>query len=185
MESRFFIWFRRRFAMNTAPKIQSLRVLGPIILALLILVVPATLLADEPESLDDDARVIIIHDDGQEIVIEMEEINEIVADAMGGLDEMMENLEEMQLQVRLGQDNQLDLSFDDTTFELDLDQIMSQVSLALQAGFDEFDTDDWTGSHDRWDVSTEEDLRRELKDLKKEMKSLRRELKKIGDSLED
>ncbi len=171
--------------MNTARQFQSPRIMGPFLLALLILVVPATLLADEPECSDDDAKVIIIHDDGQEIVIDMEEVHEIVAEAMGGLDEMMENLEEMQLQVRLGQDNQLDLSFDDTTFELDLDQIMSQVSLALQAGFDEFDTDDWTGSHHRWDASTEEDLRRELKDLQKEMKSLRRDLKKMGDSLED
>ncbi len=171
--------------MNTARKIPSLRIMGPFLLALLILVVPATLLADEPESTDDDARVIIIHDDGEEIVIEMDEVHEIVAEAMGGLDEMMENLEEMQLQVRLGQDNQLDLAFDDTTFELDLDQIMSQVSLALKAGFDEFDTDDWTDSHDRWDASTEDDLRRELKDLQKEMKSLRRELKKMGESLED
>ena len=171
--------------MNTLRQTDSLKIMGPVLLALLILALPATLLADEPESADNDAKVIIIRDGGEEMVIDMEAVHEIVAEAMSGLDEVMEELEEMQFQVRLGQDNRLDLSYDDTTFELDLDQIMAQVSLAVRTGFDQIDTDGWTGSHNRWDASTEDDLRRELKDLQKEMKKLRRELKEIGDSLED
>ncbi len=171
--------------MNTTRPTESLKIIGPVILALLILALPATLLADEPESSDNDAKVIIVCEDGEEMVIEMEAVHEIVAEAMSGLDEVMEELDEMQFQVRLGQDNRLNLSYDDTTFELDLDQIMSQVSVAVHAGFDQIDTDDWTSSHHRWDATTEDDLRQELKDLKKEMKALRRELKKIGESQED
>ena len=36
--------------MNTPRQTDSLKIMGPFILALLILVLPATLLADEPES---------------------------------------------------------------------------------------------------------------------------------------
>jgi len=171
--------------MNAARQTDFLGIMGPFILVLLILAVPVILLADEPESSDNVAKVIIIHDDGEEVVIEMEAVHELVAEAMSGLDEVMEELEEMQLQVRLGQDNRLNLSYDDTTFELDLDQIMAQVAVAVQAGFNQIDTDDWTRSSDRWEVSTESDLRRELKDLQREKKKLRRELKKVGDSMED
>ncbi|MCK9995218.1 MAG: hypothetical protein KAH56_02940 [Candidatus Krumholzibacteria bacterium] len=161
------------------------RTLLALITGLLILTLPAILLADEPESTEEDSKVIIIVDDGEELTIEMEDIHEIVADAMSGLDEVMEELEDMQLQVRLGNDNRLDLSYDDTTFELDLDQIMDQVAIALQSGFDQIHTEDWTDSHDRWSNVSEDDLRQELDDLRKEMKELRRELGKIRDTDED
>jgi len=161
------------------------RTLPVLITGLLILALPATLLADEPDSSEDDSKVIIIVDDGEELTIEMGDIHEIVAEAMSGLDEVMEELEDMQLQVRLGKDNRLDLSYEDTTFELDLDQIMAQVTMAVQSGFDQIHTEDWTDSHDRWSNVSEDDLRQELDDLQKEMKELRRELRKIRNPDED
>ncbi len=161
------------------------RTLLALITGLLILTLPAILLADEPGSQEEDSKVIIIVDDGEEITIDMEEVHEIVAEAMSGLDEVMEELEDMQLQVRLGKDNRLDLSYEDTTFELDLDQIMAQVAVAVQSGFDQIHTEDWTDSRDRWSNVSEDDLRQELDDLQKEMKELRRELRKIRDVDED
>ncbi len=165
--------------MDTRRRTNPVLIMGPLILALLISVLPATLLADEPGSSDNDAKIIIIGGDGEELTIEMEEVHEIVAEAMAGLDEVMAELKDMQLQVRLGKDNRLNLSYDDTTFELDLDQIMTQVAVALQDGFDQFHTEDWAHSHDRWSDDSEDDLRQELEDLRKEMKELRRELRKI------
>jgi hypothetical protein len=161
------------------------RTLLALITGLLIIMLPATILADEPESSEEDSKVIIIVDDGEELTIDMADVHEMVAEAMSGLDEAMEELEDMQLQVRLGKDNRLDLSYEDTTFELDLDQIMAQVAVAVQTGFDEIHIQDWTDSHNRWSNVSEDDLRQELDDLQKEMKELRRELRKIRDSDED
>ena len=161
------------------------RTIPALVMGLLILTLPVTLLADEPENSENDTKVIVIVDDGEEITIEMEAVHEIVAEAMEGLDEVMEELEDMQFQVRLGKDNRLDLSYEDTTFELDLDQIMAQVASAVQSGFDQIHTEDWTYSHDRRSNVSEDDLRQELDDLRKEMKELRRELRNIGDPDED
>ena len=155
------------------------RILTVISLGMLVLALPGTLLADEPRTGDEESKVIIIDGGDEEIVIDMEHIHGIVSEAMAGLDETLAELEDMQLQVRLGQDNRLDLSFDDTTFELDLDQIMAQVAAAVQVGFDEFHTESWTRSHDRWSHASEDDLRAELEDLQQEMKELRRELRKL------
>jgi hypothetical protein len=156
-----------------------------LITGLLILALPAILLADEPETSDNEAKVIIVGDDGEELTIDMEAVHEMVAEAMTGLDDVMEELEDMQLQVRLGKDNRLDLSYEDTTFELDLDQIMTQVAVAVQSGFEQIHTEDWTDSRDRWSDVSEDDLRQELEDLQKEMKELRREIRKIKDQDED
>jgi len=158
------------------------RTLLALISGMLIIMLPATILADEPEISEDDSKIIIIVDDGEELTIDMADVHEMLAEAMSGLDEVMEELDDMQLQVRLGKDNRLDLSYDDTTFELDLDQIMTQVAVAVQTGFDEIHFEDWTDSSDRWSNVSEDDLRQELDDLQKEMKELRRELREIRDS---
>ena len=161
------------------------RTITVLITGLLILTLPAILLADEPETADNEAKVVIVGIDGEELTIDMEAVHEMMAEAMVGLDDVMEELEDLQLQVRLGKDNRLDLSYDDTTFELDLDQIMTQVAVAVQSGFDQINTEDWTDSRDRWSNVSDDDLRQELDDLKKEMKELRREFRKIKDHNED
>lgn len=151
----------------------------------LLIIQPAVLMAAEPEDSKDDTKVIIIEHGDDEIVIEMDEVQAIVDEAMEGLDEVMAELQDMQLEVRLGQDNNLNLSYEDTTFELDLDQILAQVSAAVQVGFDQVHTEDWTHSSNRWSNVSEDDLRDELKDLQREMKELRRELREIKNSDED
>lgn len=166
--------------MNARHRFTTILIAG-----LLILVLPAFLLADEPDSTEKDKRIIIISEDGDEVVIEMEDVHEIVAEAMSGVEEVMAELEDMQLQVRLGRDNRLDLSYEDTTLELDLDQIMTQVAAAVREGLDEFDSGEWTRSHDRWSHASDDDLRHEIEDLQKEMKELRRELRKIRTNDDD
>jgi hypothetical protein len=161
------------------------RWLALITLGLFLLALPVSLLADEPEPDKKDSKIIIVHDGDEEVVIEMEEIHEIMAEAMEGLDEAMSELQDMQVQVRLGQDNKLDLSYEDTTFELDLDQIMTQVASAVQVGFEEFNTSDWTHRHDRWSHASDDDLRAELDDLQEEIQDLRRELRKLKNTDDD
>jgi len=148
---------------------------------LLVLMVPGILLADEPvaKAKVKDSTVVIIGDDGEETVIDMGEVHGLVAEAMEGLDEVMAELDDMQFQMRLGHDNRLDLSYDDTTIEVDLDQIMTQVAAAVQMGLEELDSGEWTRHHDRNHGVSEDDLRQELADLKEEMEALRLELQNL------
>lgn len=171
--------------MDTQKRWMALITLGLFFLAL-----PVTILADEPQTDEPeadikDSKVIIIHDGDEDVVIEMSEIHEIVIDAMEGFDEAMAEIQDMQLEIRLGQDNKLDLSYEDSTFELDLDEIMTQVASAVQVGLDDFNTSDWTHSHDRWSHASDDDLRAELEDLQEEMKDLRRELRKLKETDDD
>jgi len=166
--------------MNTRHRIPSLIAAGLVLLAF-----PAILLAADPEPADEESTVIIIGDDGDEVVIDMDEIQEMVNEAMAGMDEVLAELDDMQLQVRLGRDNRLDLSYDDSVFELDLDQIMTQVAAAVRTGFDEIHADEWTHSRNRWTDVSDDDLRQELEELRREMKELRRELRKAQESRQD
>jgi len=155
------------------------------LMALLLLALPQVVTAAEPEDSGKAARVVIIDDQGAETTIEMDEIQEIVAEALAGLDEALEDLEDFQMEVRLGRDNSLNVSCDDTEFELDLDQVLAQVASAVKAGLGEIHTEDWTDTHHRWANVTDDDLRRELDDLQKEMAELRRDLKKVRRSTGD
>jgi len=147
----------------------------------IVLALPAAGFAGEPEETRE-SRIVVVQDDGREITIDMEAVNEIVAEAMAGVSGFMDEMEGMQFEMHLGRDNRLNLSYDDTTMELDLDQIMSQVAAALETGLSGLDAADWTDVRDRWDNADETELRRELEKLKQEMKELRRELRKEADS---
>jgi hypothetical protein len=160
---------------------NTTRLIRPVALACaLIVILPAALTFGDPEPRSE-STIVIVQDDGHEVVIDMVAVNEIVSEAMEGMTEVMAEMEDMQFQMHIGQDNRLNLSYDETTFELDLDQIMAQVGVALEAGFAGIDTDDWTSSEDRWDSADEDELRRELDKLKAEMKELRKEIKKVND----
>ncbi len=173
------------------------------------LVLPAMLLAAEPaiDAGSDKAgsSVVILGDDGQEItltlkdgaftmistedgetttsIVDVEGMGLLAADAVDealvGMEGVFEQLQEMQIQFRMGQDNRLNLSYDDTEFELDLDQIMTQVASAVQLGLQEINTADWSSHRSRWDEVSDDELRNELDTLKDEMKELRRELQRL------
>lgn len=143
----------------------------------LIIALPAALIASPPDA-EDESRIVVVQDDGREITIDMVAVNEIVNGAMEGVAEVLAEMEDMQFQMHLGRDNRLNLSYDETTFELDLDQIMAQVAVALEAGLEGLDTDEWTDSRDRWSEADDAELRRELDKLKDEMRELKRELRK-------
>jgi hypothetical protein len=154
-----------------------------LVACVLVIALPATLLAAEPAD-QDGPRVVVVQDDGRSITIDMEAVNEIVAEAMEGVTEVMAEMEDMQFQMHLGRDNRLNLSYDDTTFELDLDQIMEQVAVAVEVGLEGLDTAEWTDSRERWDEADETELRRELDKLKDEMRELKRELRRAKDDVD-
>ncbi len=122
------------------------------------------------------------------IVIDTDEMNEMVAEVlqetMEGMDEVFQELEELQLEVRLGQDNQLSIETDDQMWEVNLDVIFHELGEALETAFDEIDTDDWS-DHKSWVIDDSdfevdhEELAEELDELKKELKRLKNELKEL------
>jgi hypothetical protein len=178
-------------------------------LILLALALPAMLLAAEPETDKDsdknDSTVVIIGDDGEELtlsledgeltvvtsengkttthIVDMEVMGLLAADAvdeaMVGMEGVFEELQDMQFQFRMGQDNRLNLSYDDTEFELDMDQVMAQVASAVELGLQEINTAEWTEHRSRWDEVSDDELRDELDNLKDEMEDLRRELRRL------
>jgi len=161
------------------------RVIRPAALACaLIVILPASFAFGDPEP-ESESCIVIVQDGGREVTIDMEAINVMVEEAMEGVSEVMAELDDMQFNMHLGNDNRLNLSYDDTTFELDLDQVMAQVAVAMEAGLANLDTGDWTVSRDRWDSVDEDELHRELKKLKSEMKELRRELERQKKDYED
>lgn len=132
----------------------------------------------------EDGRLTITTRDGDDVttrMMDMEAMSLIAADiadeVMSDLGNVLADLDDMQLQIRVGQDNRLNVSFDESEFELDLDAIMSQVALAMKTGFSEFNTSEWTSHEDRDDISDDE-LRAELHDLKVEIRELRREIER-------
>lgn len=147
------------------------------------------ILGDDGEELtltiDDGALTVVSTDDGETTtsIVDLEAVGLIAADAveeaLAEMDDVFAELEDMQFQFRMGQDNRLNLSYDDTDFELDLDQILTQVASAVQMGLDEINTSEWTSQNNRWDGVSDNDLRDELDNLKDEMKELRRELRRL------
>ena len=179
------------------------------LLAMVVLAGPAAARSGTPDKTDkstrDDSRIVVIDDDGEQTTLTLEngELTVVTTDgdetetriinleAMGLLagdimDEaqvdlagLLKEIESMQFQCRLGQDNRLNLSFDDSEFELDLDQVMAQVASAVQLGLSEIRTSEWTSRSNRWDEVSDDELRDELENLKVEMQELRKELQNL------
>lgn len=124
--------------------------------------------------MDGHRMTVIATEDGKvtTTVVDLEQVGDLVGDAVK---QAMDALKDTQLQVRVGQDNRIDVSTADGTTEVDLDAIMADVAKAVQAGLEEIDTGDWS-SHGPRDARDEAELRKELADLQKEMRGLREEL---------
>lgn len=141
---------------------------------------------DVTVSLDKGMLTMISTEDGHTStrVVDLQAAGLLASDAiegaLAGLDDVFDELADLQLQFRLGQDNRLNLSYDDTDLELDLDQVMTQIASAVQSGLQELDTSSWTSRQARWDGASDEDLQRELADLKTEMEALRAELRQLS-----
>jgi hypothetical protein len=165
-----------------------------IIIAVLVCVAATAVRAGDPA--EERGRVVVIGDGDETVTVTMEDgaltvtreeggstsvhmvdmtqVGALVGEALADLDEHLALLADLQLDVHMGSDNRLNVSWEDETFEVDVNEIMVQVSEALSAGFDEFETGDWSSVHAR--DRGEDELRRELRELKAEMRQLRREL---------
>ncbi|MBK8166847.1 MAG: hypothetical protein IPK64_12970 [bacterium] len=126
----------------------------------------------------DGSKLEVTRREGDEVtttVIDMDTMGRLVGDALGGAVAAMDDL---QMQVRLGQDNRLDITTADGFVQVDLDQIMGQVAAAVRSGLEGIDTATWAAAGPR----DEQALQRELEDLQAEMRALREELRRLRDS---
>lgn len=174
------------------------------VLSILILALATVVTAEDLDDPADGERIVIVGDDDERIVlsldggeltvisedgdgssvhiVDMEQIGVLVGDALSDLDGHLAILEDLQLDLHMGTDNRLNVSWDDDTFEVDVNEIMVQVSEVLAAGLADFRIEDWSSVHARDDSDAE--LRRELRELKAEMRDLRRQIRE-RDSDED
>lgn len=127
-----------------------------------------------------DGSLTIASRDGDRVettVVDLDQVGQIVGEAVAGA---MAALDELQLQVRVGQDNRVNVSTADGACEVDLNRIASDVAAAVRSEMHEVDTAGWTttGPAARDD---EEALRTELLALQDEMRALRSELRRLRD----
>lgn len=126
----------------------------------------------------DGEQLSVTHHDGDHVtttVVDLDQIGRLVGDAVG---EARVAMEDLQLQVRLGQDNRLNIATAEGQFEVDLDQIMTQVAAVVRSGLQDIDTTTWTSTGPAT-AASEEDLQRELAELQQEMRALRVELGRL------
>ncbi len=136
---------------------------------------------------DDDDIIVTRQCDGTEKVVMMnlDALGEMVEDALGGAVAALEELDDMQLKIHLGEDNRLSFADAQTEWEVDLGQIANQVSDALEVGLEELDTQDWASSHDRHEIRIEAESDGDRQDLERELDALRQELKKLKQELKE
>ena len=128
----------------------------------------------------DGEQLSVTHHQGDHVtttIVDLDQIGRLVGDAVG---EAKVAMEDLQLQVRLGQDNRVNIATAEGQFEVDLDQIMTQVAAGVRSGLQDIDTATWT-STDSGTAVSEEDLQVELAELQKEMRALRLELGNLRD----
>jgi len=130
----------------------------------------------------ENGEITIESDDGERmIMMDAESIESLISETldvtMDGMQDVLAELDEMQLEIRLGDDNQLSFETEDQMWEMNLDVIFSELGSVLETAFNDMDTDGWTGHHNFSDDDfDEEELEEELDRLKDELDDLRREL---------
>lgn len=176
-----------------------------LVAGILILLLPAisVLAKDKVEKekkckhliLGDEFENITINADGPELtitmtengktkvtVVDMEQVGFMVGESVS---EMAEVLSEMQMEFRVGNENGFTFALEDEEWEIDLNEIISEVSVALDGAFEDMDTDDW-GHHRHYrsmdgddEKELREDLQEELTDLRQELKAMKKELARL------
>ena len=152
----------------------------------LILLVPAfsNVMAQEVITIEN-GEITIVGEDGEQVIMldadSLEHlISETLGEAMEGMDDVLAELDEMQLQIRLGDDNNLSFETDDQMWEMNLDLIFKEIGTVLETAFDGVDTDGWGGHHHFSDEDFDEDeLAEELDRLKEELHKLKKELNSL------
>ncbi len=153
-------------------------------LALLILVASSALAGDKItyengqltiENLDDD-KVVFLNTDGMQEII-----TDVLSETLESMDEVLAELDEMQLEIHVGNDNMVRIETDDQMWEMNLNVVFNELSNALEMAFDEVNTEDWT-SHEHWESTddiNEEELSDELEQLKDELRKLKNEMESL------
>ncbi len=118
---------------------------------------------------------------GKVLVLDTMELERMISttmnETMEGMGDMLAEMEDMQLEIRLGQDNQLSVETEDQMFEMNLDLIFKEIGTALETAFDDVHTEQWTVHRHRHDEEfDQEELEEELEQLKEELQRLQEKL---------
>ena len=158
------------------------------VLALVLLTLAASgVLAADKITYEDGQLTIESTDSEKMIILNADGMQDIIADimheTMDGMNDVMAELDEMQLEIRLGEDNQLSIETEDQMWEMNLDLIFREIGTVMETAFQDLDTDGWT-THEHWEIESDGDeistekLAEELNRLKDELKELQKELQR-------
>lgn len=172
---------------------------------LAVLIIPASAALAEDKT-DTDKKVkhviigdrednLIINSDGSELtisfsedgksrvtIVDMEQVGHMVGESLSAA---AEAIAEMQLEIRMGNDNSFTFAMEDEEWEVDVNAIVSEVSAAFSGAFEDMDEADWAHHrhyrthHDEDLDEMQEELQDELNDLQDELKNLKKELARL------
>ena len=123
---------------------------------------------------------VVNRDTGEEILdFDFASIEKVVEEAVGGVNEALRALEDLEIDVHFGGgENRMSFAMDDEDFDIDVDAIVSEIMDAIgEIDFSDLDIDDIHVRHDDADGITEE-----LDRLRDEIRELKRELRKSNKS---
>lgn len=153
-----------------------------------MLTVPATAGDDPPATRDkknesikieieDDDFIVTSTCEGKEkvVMVNLDAVEGLVNEAIGEVAAALGDLDDMQLQIHLGEDNRLRFADDGSEWEIDLNQVSRQLEAVFETALAGLEDTDWVDHHDRGESELRE-LRRELDRLRAELKRMEREL---------
>jgi len=165
---------------------KNLKKTTVVALLTLILMVPAfaTSLAQDVVTIENGEIIIECDDGDQMIMIDADSLEDLIADSLGeamdGVQDALAELDEMQLEIRLGDDNQLSFETEDQMWEMNMNVFFKEIGSVLETAFDDIDSDNWSSHHHFSDEDfDEEELAEELERLKDELRDLKKELEQI------
>lgn len=123
---------------------------------------------------------VVNRDSGEEVLdFDFASIEKVVEEAMGGVQEALRALEDLEIDVHFGGgENRMSFAVDDEDFDIDVDAIVSEIMDAIgEIDFDDIDFDEIHMRHDHADG-----LGEELDRLRDEIRELKRELRKSSRS---